>query len=120
MDLNLKDFECIEYFLDSNNNITGHQLWPLKKRPEFASNPAPLDAMIKDGYFDEYKRPKWKLINFEFVENVYGPPNDNVLAQKILSTFTVIDFAQRLSAGIEDKKDPQYLELKKLLEDLGG
>lgn len=113
--MSLKSFEIYDYFLDSKLNITGGQIVPKKKHPELLDNPEPLDEFIKYGPFDEYKRPKWRLINFKFVKNNYKSPTNKEFSKNLLSKMSMLDIAKRLIRGINDNKDKSYLELVELI-----
>ena len=67
--MKLKDYEVIEYFLNENNNITGHALHNKKRKPEFTNNPLPPDFE----YEDEFGNYKYKLEREKIILNSLGP-----------------------------------------------
>ena len=100
----LNNNEVIEYFLDEENNITGFQRWPETKRKEFKKNPPLLDEIIEHGLKDEYRRPKYKLINNKIVKIELKNPT----SIQMLKNMSMIDMVKVLIKGIENKNNSEF------------
>ena len=101
----LKQFEVIEYFTDENNNITGHQLWPKKKRSDLIDNPDPPDS----DYKDQYGNCKYKFENGKIVENI-TPPTESQIELRNFRKTDLLNIIRILLKGIQDNSDKDFLD----------
>lgn len=108
----MRNDEVIEYFLDSENNITGYQLWPKKKKPQFINNPEPKKRMSEPGGFKHEPGGgyRYKLIDNKIVETVDDRPLEQVQALVDLEEMDFKEILRALCVGINDNRnDPRFL-----------
>ena len=108
----LKDFEVIEYFLDKNNNITGHALHNKKRKPEYTKNIVPKNFDFK--YQDKYGNYRYKLENNTPVLNTILPTEHQLELKEFRKT-DILKVIKILVRGIENPNDSAFQTLKNKL-----